>query len=212
MRIYSQLEKEIIKGLIAIYNKKGSVLLTELLTPEKIKAEFPSLAATGKWAIIYLSSPDRLKVDIPKEYFTKANEDKIDCVRATVQNTVCTIASLIKHLRDDVLIISNSPPEFETSIGWIGSFEPPVGVGGNSNDPRFLDDLMPEIKEGFINNIHRPINYISQTLIEFAKNDFQTREEITMRKTVKATGILALCTLASSSIGALVAFLLQKLI
>jgi hypothetical protein len=242
MRIYSQLEKEIIKELIAIYNEKGSVLLTDLLSPTGIATRLPSLAALGKWAIIFPPNPNKLTVAISEECCTKANEYKADCVCATIRHTVCTIALLIEHLGDDDLIVSNSPSEFEPLAKSIGSFDPYADVGRKFKEFCFLDDLMPKITEGFISNIHRPIDYISQALIEFVENDFRTREEIAMRGTAEATQTTVEATqttakstqttaeaaqstakstrklvwftligsLAGPSLGALVAFLLQK--
>jgi hypothetical protein len=215
MKIYSQLEKEIIRGLIGLHDKKGTFSLRDLFNPSEIPSRLPSLSKTGRWAIDSLNK--KLEVRVPDECYTSGNHGEMDMICSTTRKVVCVIAILIDSLREEKMIVSNPRSDVEDGKIWLGTFEPDAA----SKHPPiqgFLDGISSDIKESFLKNTWHLIDYVSDALKELAADNFQPKETIAARDMIKtasdtaeATKKIVWFTLIGPVAGAIAAFFLPKL-
>lgn len=201
MRKYSAFEKEIIKGLVSIYNEKRTVSLRDLFNPEEFISRFPSLSNTGQWAIIVMDDlHEKLGVDIPMERRAKENNAEIKTITSFSTYMVISISNLIKELTDEGLIASSFIDSDGKNIKpWIGSSKP-------AGDPplEILDHIQSDIKQKFIEILSQSIDYISESLSDYVQNGFRSEDSVITRETAAATKRLVWFTLIGPIAAALI--------
>ncbi len=201
MRKYSAFEKEIIRGLISIYNEKRTVSIRDLFNPMEFSSRFPSLNNTGKWAIVIKDElSEKLAVCIPNERCTKENNSEIKTITSFSTYIIISISNLIKDLTGEGLIVSSPIDNAGKNIEpWVGSFKPtgcpPLEI---------LDHLQSDMKQKFIEILYQSIDYISESLIDYVRNDFQSEDSIITKETAVATKRLVWFTLIGPIVAALI--------
>lgn len=210
MRAFSDIEKQIILGLVEIYNRRGLVLLTNIID-NPMKGRNTSINTNGEWGL-------RINANGELTAYVSANIEYpniINDVYRTIRRTIVTVSELFDYLKSNRLIITIPMEERVAGqakdIGHAFQLDQDYAKNHNGESSfgssNFLKDIPSEIKKNFVKIIDEQIEYISPQLMQLVNNHFLDKEELKEKWTARrswwsiiGTGILTISTIGASII------------